>query len=221
MLIIISSSKTKIIFITWITFLILFVFIYIYKLYNIHAYIIFKYVTLFYFLFSNCSRRPYYILNSFCLRLWLRRRWIFSLSLAHFWEAHKLRFMSPTTNWHTSWEITRFKYDLGRHISHHHAHNLTSDAYRTRQNYISNLLFLPHNRFLVAHYHTRSSFKPLCDSSSLYNIHYFIFLTFLCSLYFPFEYMHSPLDECIKSSCPTILKHTYEMSRIVSQLHKF
>jgi len=55
MLIIISSSKTKIIFIAWRTFLILFVYIYyiykLYKLYNIHAYIIFKYVTPFYFLF--------------------------------------------------------------------------------------------------------------------------------------------------------------------------
>lgn len=163
---------------------------------HIHTYIL-KYITPIYFLFSNCSLQPYYILNSFCLRPWPRRRWIFSLSLAHFWEAHKLQFMSPTTNWHTSWEITRFKYDLGRHISHHHAHNLTSDAYRTRQNYISNLLFLPYNRFLVAHYHTRSSFKPLCDSSSLYNIHivihYFIFFNFPLFLVFPiWIYAFSP-----------------------------
>lgn len=61
----------------------------------------------------------------------------------HISEAHKLRFKSSSTNWHASWGITRFKYDLGRHISHHHAHNLTSDAYRTRQNYIFNLLRSP------------------------------------------------------------------------------
>jgi len=179
---------------------------------NYNTYIILiEYHLVFGFQIVPCDHILLYILNSFCLRPRLRRRWFFSLSLAHFWEAHKLRFMSPTTNWHTSWEITRFKYDLGRHISHHHAHNLTSDAYRTRQNYISNLLFLPGNRFLVAHYHTRSSFKPLCDSSSLYNIHivirYFIFSTFLCSLYFPFKYMYSLLDECIKSPRPIILKH--------------
>jgi len=168
----------------------------------------------------------YYNLNSFWLQLWLRRRWFFSLSLAHFWEAHKLRFMSPTTNWHTSWEITRFKYDLGRHISHHHAHNLTSDAYRTRQNYISNLLLLPRNRFLVAHYHTRSSFKPLCDSSSLYNIHiviyYFIFFNFPLFLLFPIwiyvfslrrMYQFTPSDYSKTYVCETL--------RVVSKLRVF
>lgn len=50
---------------------------------------------------------------------------------------------------------------LAARVSHHHAHNLTSDAYRTRQNYISNLPYsCPDARFLVAHYHTRSSFNP-------------------------------------------------------------
>lgn len=95
-----------------------------------------------------------------------KKRKYFPLSLVDFSKTHKLRFKSPTNNWHTSWEITRFKYDLGRHISHHHAHNLTSDAYRIRDKIISLASLYPCNRFLVACYGTRSqsSFRPLCDS---------------------------------------------------------
>lgn len=138
-----------------------------------------------FYLFSNVWLRTYsfFFLNSFSViygHTIGKKRSVVPLSLAHFWEAHKLQFKSSSTNWHASWGITRFKYDLGRHISHHHAHNLTSDAYRTRQNYIFNLLRSPSysshvaplpllwNRFLVAHYHTRSSFKSLCDSRNCY-----------------------------------------------------
>lgn len=138
--------------------------------------------------------------------------------------------MSSTTNWHTSWEITRFKYDLGRHISHHHAHNLTSDAYRTRQNYISNLLLLPLKPFsccTLPHpviIQTPLWFQKLIQYTYS-NTLFFFFSTFLCSFYFPIEYtyIYAFSFRWMYQVTPSDYSKTYscETSRAVSQLHTF